>query len=516
MCNETRPPKPSQSTASAHAPGSARQPCPAKKVDVVELIEVVERSTVGAVEGAGPAGVKLKTTTTRPDKNLAAYKQFINIDKDVEGSSKRHPEYARFVELRARVEGSSPLKGKQVKFRYELVAGKDRPADLTGATKEGFGSAGGADTYIGSTDDEGWTGTVTFHLSRYAGDSFKIFAQALDDAGKPAGTEKKIGDYEVWRKFWYQVTRASTHAVPSPSNSITAYKTVLADMIASGEVTYTKADSPARTFYPGWMLRSGGGDAEETVIGGHNSAEFYKKFKAEDDKPVKGHLIICHHQWDPIGESDLHTVDVTQNPSDEITIDLKAWNAGIVKPALSDDLVALGQWSGDGKAGDLTDANILIEKGRGGLNRIKVSLPADAPDPTKTKVTVKLKLRYGKYYAGESNKHHMLIVYRGEEKAFNQVVSHEFGHGFGQTPRPGSEIAPLKKHDKQYDDAYGGVGSHCSTDATLVDDTATTSKKRQKGGTCIMFHQVNPDGCKQLFCPTCEPHLKLQDMSALV
>ncbi|MCC6533905.1 MAG: hypothetical protein IT531_15250 [Burkholderiales bacterium] len=515
MCDCAKPPKPSESSAGASAPGCASQTCPAKKIDLVEFVEVVARSPLGTVEGAGKTSSKLKNTTTRSDKNGGEYKQFINIDKDIEGAPKRHPEYARYVDVRARIEGDGALAGKQVKFRYELTAGKDRPAGLAGSTKEGFGAAGSSDTHIGGTDEEGWTDTVAFYLSQYAGDKFKLFAQALDDAGKPTGAEKQIGSYEVWRKFWYQITRATTHAVPAPSKSITAYNKVFADMLATDEVTFTKASSPANTFYPGWMVRKGGADSDESVIGGHNREEFYKKFKAEADKPVKGHLIICQHQWDPAGESDLHTVEVKKNPSDEITIDLKAGNAGIIKPALTGDLVVLGTWSGTGSNGNLSADNILIEKARGGLNRIKVSLPAGAPDPTKQKVIVKLKLAYGKFYAGESNQHNMLIVYRGEEANYNQVVSHEFGHGFGQTPRPGSETAPLAKHAKQYDNAYGGVGSHCSTDASLVDDTSTSSKKRYTNGTCIMFHQVNPSGCKQVFCAVCEPHLKLRDMSSL-
>ena len=513
MCGGDKPPKPSANGASASPPACTTTECPLKKPHLVELVEVVARSPLGTVIGAGGASGKIATTTTRTDKNGGAWKQYINIGKDVDGSSKRHPEYGRYVEVRARIEGGDSLSGKQIKLRYELTAGKDRPA-LTGAPKEGF--AGGGETLTVSTDAEGWTDATKFFLSQYAGDQFKVFAQLLDDSGKPSGGEKNVVGYEVWRKFWYQITRASTHAVPAPDKSIAAYKAVLADMLAADEVTFTKADSPACTFYPGWMVSQGGPDDEQSVIGGHNRDEFYKKFKAEAGKPVKGHLIICQHQWDPWKvASDLHTAVVTSNPSQELTIDLKAWNAGIVKPALKGDLVALGQWSAGAKSGALTDANILVQKTRTGLNCIKVSLPAEAPDPTKEAVTVKLKFNYGKYYAGESNKHHMLIVYEGDAAGFNQVVSHEFGHGFGQTPRPGKEIAPMVKHPKQYTDEYGGVGSHCSTGTTLVNDTETTSGKRYQGGTCVMFHQVNPGGCKQVFCATCEPYVKLHDMSAL-
>lgn len=207
----------------------------------------------------------------------------------------------------------------------------------------------------------------------------------------------------------------------------------------------------------------------------------------------------------------------------ELTISLPSWNVGVVKPALKGNLVALGEWRSKAPAGHadhnrsgaLSEADILIEKGRSGLSVVKVQLPAGAADPTVHPVEVKLQLAYGKYWAGESNVHQMLIKYDGGDDKFNQVVSHEFGHGFGQTPRLTKQPKPLADHAQQYDDAYGGQGSHCGSDSSEVADSATTSGKRKKDGTCIMFHQVNPTGCKQLFCDTCDPYLRLQDFSAL-
>ncbi|MDE2566191.1 MAG: hypothetical protein KGL50_10410 [Burkholderiales bacterium] len=511
MCGSgEKPPKPSANGAGTCPPGATTQTCPLKKPHLVELIEVVARSPLGTVVGAGAASARLATKTTRKDKNGAAFKQYVNLGKDIDGADQRHPEYGRAVELRARVEGEGALAGIGVDFRCVLHAGPQRPAGLTGTPQEGFGSAGGGSTASATTDAEGWTGTVSFHLSQYAGDQFEVYARLAE-----GGAEKRIGTFEVWRRFWYQVTRANTHAVPAPDKSIAAYQALAAEMLAADEATFTKASAPASTFYPGWMVRAGGGDAEESVIGGHNRSEFYKLYKDEPGKPVKGHLIVCQHQWDPIGSSDLVTAQVASNPSAEIVVDLKAWNAGLVKPALSGSLVALGRWQQGAQSGTLGDDDIQIVKGRSGLNCIKVKLPAGAPDPTQAPVTVKLKLNYGKYYAGESNGHHMLIVYRGEAANFTQVVAHEFGHGFGQTPRPGSEIAPLPPHAHQYDNAHGGQGSHCSTEATEVADATMTSGKRWTNGSCIMFHQVNPGGCKQRFCATCEPHLRLQDMAAL-
>src|SRR5689334_12999383 len=101
--------KPSDPAAcpDANAPaGSPSATCPLakKKVTLVELVEVVTRSTEGVVTGAGSASAKLKTMTDRADKSGDTYKQYINIGKDVEGADKRHPEHDRYIELKARIE----------------------------------------------------------------------------------------------------------------------------------------------------------------------------------------------------------------------------------------------------------------------------------------------------------------------------------------------------------------------------------------------------------------------------
>ena len=519
MCGSSgdRPPPPSANGGGTCPAGSTEQSCPLQKPHLVEVVEVVARSPLGVVVGAGAASGKLATKTTRTDKNGGLFKQFINLDKDIDGADKRHPEYGRAVELRARIEGGGSLAGQTVKFTCTKTDGPDRPTGmtaLTGGAAHGFGSAGGDESATASTDAEGWTGTVEFHLSQYAGDSFEISAQLLE-GGAPAGAVMKIGKYEVWRKFWYQSTHATTHVIAAPAKSVTAYVGVCADMLAAEEATFTTADAPAHTFYPGWMVKTGGGDADESVIGGHNRDSFYPLFKDKPGEPVKGHLIFCQHQWDPAGVSNLVSTAVTTNPSADIVVDLGAWNAGIVKPALSGSLVSSGKWKKGAAEGALSDDDIQIVKGRAGLNVVKVKLPAGAPDPTAGGVTVEFKLAYGKYYAGESNGKHMLIRENGDDKQLTQVIAHEFGHGFGQTPREGTQPAPLVKHPKQYDNAHGGQGSHCSDAATEVVDATMTSGKRWTGGTCIMFHQVNPSGCTQLFCATCRPYLRLREMTGL-
>lgn len=183
-----QPPDPDQPGTKKKDPPSTKK----KKVTLVELVEVVTRSAEGVVAGAADSSSKLKTLVTRSDQNGAAYKQFINLKKDLEGAAKRHPEYENYVEFRARVvcEGV-PLSGHPVKFGYEMTDGPKRPAKLAG---HGFS---GGKTIKAQTDGEGWTSVVRFTLSSYAGDQFTITAEADEDAGNILRT----APYQVWRKF---------------------------------------------------------------------------------------------------------------------------------------------------------------------------------------------------------------------------------------------------------------------------------------------------------------------------
>lgn len=518
-----------------------------QKFKLVELIEVVHRPGLGTVVGAASAATSgVPKNTDRTDKDSANFKQFINLGKEIEGPNKKHPEYGRYVELRARIEWvsgdkSKSLANKKVHWLYEMTphSSAKRPANLDGTQNPGFGSENGSKTLISDTDAAGWTPIVKFYLSQYGGDQFILSTQAdEEEKGVPSGEKMKTGSYIVWRKFWYQMTYAKGKVIQPPDQSINAYKIDAASMLQADEVTYEKTDvaNSDRTFYPEWMVAGGKDTSDSVVIGGHNRDWFYGKFNSEANRPVKGHLILADHQWDPAGTTGLTTIPMDARTM-EAKFDLGAWNAGIVKPALEGDLVAYGKWKVSlskfseffnsigatlgivdeiKREGDLTDTNIRVELGRSGLNTIKVVLPADCPDPKKYPVTVQLKLRYGKYYAGESNVHQMLIVYKtGKDKEFNQVVSHEFGHGFGQTPRPAKQPKGLPNHPKQYTNEHGGVGSHCSTGATLGAVANDAPSGRYAGGTCIMFHQINPTGCKQKFCDDCVPYLRLQNMDKL-
>jgi hypothetical protein len=193
---------------------------------LAEVIEFVKRSTEGSVAGAAAACTSgaYPQLVERTAKDGAAYKQYINLAKDLEGASKVRPEYGRYIELRARIEWASgdksrSLAGKKVHWSYtiEKHSGGKRPDALNGSQKAGFTRANGSDTLVSSTDAAGWTAPVKFYLTQYAGDRFTVFVQAdVDENGKPSGDRRRVGPYAVWRKFWYQITHAAGKSIAAP------------------------------------------------------------------------------------------------------------------------------------------------------------------------------------------------------------------------------------------------------------------------------------------------------------
>lgn len=506
--------------------------CPLEdQIKIVELIEVVTRGPEGVVENPGLKSPKLATVFRRTAKEAGKFQQFINLGKDIEGADKRHPDHDRYIEIKARVEWctgdtSRSLSGKKVHFSYELVKGPKRPVTLKGTEKEGFICAGGNDKEIVVAGNDGWTAPIKFFFSQFGGDEFNLFAQADEkDAGAPSGTITRIAGYQTWRKIWYQRTRATGFAPPAMEVSEAAYKKVFAVLEMDNDLEFKKEEVPVNTFYPEWQAKVGGGDTLVAIIGAHNRSHFYGLFAVKAERPVKAHLIVCEYQWDPAGETPLQTFSLNKKESDELTVTGVTWNSAVVSPALSGDLLVSGTWESEapaghvdyGKTGALTEANILINKPRGNLAGFKIKLPDTAPDPTVKNVRVKLKLRYAKYWGGESNGYQIIVTYKGNKASYDMCVSHELGHSVFQVPRNGTQDKKpesLPNHPKFYTDNRGGQGPHCSFEATSVAD-ASYPDGRFSGGSCIMYHQLNPSGCKQVFCEHCVPYLQLQDITEL-
>lgn len=562
--------------------GTTTAPCPPVYYELIELVEVVSQNSVMKwVKGPAMAtadAATLPSKVERTDKSGANFKQYINLDSDLEGSAKRHPEYGRIIQFRARVKqtngNTDKLAGVTVDFSYTRTDGPARtntgtnpvwalplpppvgtPASQpgpSGTETEGFGNWGGAKTTSASTDDKGWTTTpVSFFCSQYGGDSFEISAKLAPGTSVCASTLplKTAAKYVVWRKFWYQLTHATGYTPPTPTAAKTAYEEVFAEMAAATPKTFEKTDLPAdlqgRTFLKEYMFKVGGSATKDVaVIGAHNKEKFAAMRTVEADHPLKANLIVCEYQCDPKDTTSSKTTTsvfkLDAGKSKTVTLTQGGSGGAIVcKPALEGgaDLVKNGKWStanltvgaAGGASGNITDADIEIESTRGSLLEVKVTLPAAAPIPTSAApVWIKLRLRTAASYLGESfGTGQIMCVYnpaaaagdQGSEADFNDTVTHELGHMWKQTPEPGTQPASMNDHPLQYV-GHQGQGSHCRHGATMSApgpvhwNDASEDEPHPEDGDCVIYHSFST-ACSHKFCETCKPYLQLQDMSSL-
>lgn len=501
-----------------------RPPNPVEnKAVIVEFIEVVERGgRTHVVTGAGRNSEYFQPAVDRPDvlstdAGTDYYKQFINLPKDLEGADHRHPEYHRSITVKARVMlNGQPKAGESVVFTSIVEKGEFRPK-LDALSRESFERATGPANHIATTGSDGWTPNVVFVLSEYAGDAFNLFAKG------PDGKELKIGSYQVWRRFWYQITHFKDSAPPSLTGAQEAYAAVFAEMVPTTikELALTEQTAPKGTFYPAWMAFGGSSTKQVSVIGEHNDKAVLSHYHPEKNKPVKGHLVFCGEIRTPKREPvAAEHFAIHSNPSEVLTLNFAgAPYLALLKPTLTGEpLVIQGKWSSGSRLGPLTDENILIELepgGRNNLKRIRILLPPDAPDPTKYPVSVTLQLRAASGSGGYSKSANMVISMRGGSrtaKSLNNTVTHEFGHGFHQTPTPGKQNPNLPRHPMQYI-PQNSDGPHCRTGATRVTpDENHPEKFNYQGGTCVMFS----GSIEGLFCTTCHPYIRLEGMKKLV
>ena len=534
------------------------EPCPDPEYALVELIEVVERDEEMWVEGPCKAAVdhaRAKSGIARTDAIGSTYRQFINLGQDPEGQPKRRPDYGRKLLFRARVERSDGAKdalgGHKVNFTFARTDGPNRtdpsgePAvwdatDLTGAQREGFNAEGGDKEASASTEADGWTGQVAFHLSQFGGDAFTVTA-TLDKSVRGAAASAPIAStaYQGWRRFWYQLSHATGFAAVQPTAGEAAYAEVFADMSHANTRTFAKADFPAdlqdRTFNREFQFKAGGGTAVVCNIGTGNVDEFYTNPKLmlvkQPDQPLKDIAIACEYQIDPEGTTALLEETLT---SASKTVTLAGGTNGIeivsdppVGPGL--DLVAHGEYATTKTPwtplGTLGEADVTVEQARTTTMDVKITLPAGAPTPTAAApVHVRLQVEGGSSYLGWApSKGGVVAVYVPGTKAedpkseedFNDTVAHEFAHQFNLPPREGTAEPSLKDHPHQYV-GHGGSGSHCRHGATVapgpVDwQDASEDTPVPDDGDCLVYHQYSDD-CAHVFCPICKPHAQLNRM----
>lgn len=538
---------------------------PKIEYDIVEIVEIVDQDKIKWVKGVGMDTAQIEEFVERNDKDGDDFKQYINIEQDIEGKNLRHPEYGRIVILKARIiqkSGPENLSDVKVVFNYEKTHGPNKEnadvwitgKELTGDQKEGFTKPNGEKTKTVKTDTEGWTEPVSFFVSKYGGDKFEIAAElhpGVPGAGKKVKTNVK---YVVWKKFWYQLTYADGFAIKTPTAAEVAFEEVFVEMSNSSKKKFFKIDLPNdlqnRTFYEEYMLKEGGGNSIVATVGSNNKEEFAKKpiFDKDEKKehPIKANVIACNFQCDAKGRTGIKVITLTANDQEVKMPD----DAGpiICKPPIKENtnLVVFGEWSKTKspwkKEGNINDDAIIIDSGRSDTLKIKIDLAKGAtgspPVPTiANPIYVQLSVQTAKDYLGESfGSGQVLCVYQpgttnpeqGSELDYNNTVAHELGHMWNQTPPlNGTVPKSLKDHPLRYE-GHGGQGAHCrdgvkqymrTTGQSGTPGPVDWSDKQQElpeplEGTCIMFGTYSPK-CNNKFCSTCKPYLQLQDMEKI-
>ncbi len=533
------PPLPSEQDASkSKSIGDTKLPCQdgSEKIDTENISEDTVYDIEELVEIVPNKNNKTETlVNNRTDKDDDGnYKQFINLDQKIDG--KTYPENGRKIVFKAKINrksGDGELKGIYVKFSYTKEDGPNKAipdfwytTELTGFLKEGFHriSSNTMEQTV-PTDDNGWTKPVSFFLSTFGGDKFKISVE-LHPSTPGASHKISSHQYVVWRKFWYQLTYYENLDAIIPTNAELAYKKVYAEMIQSSESPEYKfeEDLPAdlinRTIYPEFMLKYGGDELKEVVtVGNNNKYCFTKPPFYHSDIPkketLKANIIVCEYQCDSTETAT--ALWIISAYTQLLTATMAEGDGGsiICSPALkkrkvndagqvvdTGHLVDIGEWDygylrsglvpsnppqiGDYDwyiGGDIPDAGIEIEHGRGSTLEVEINLSEFNPAPPTTitatnPIRIRLKLKSAEDFLGESfGKGQILSVYKpGTPKGqvfsiedFNNTVAHELGHMWNQTPEKFKEPMILKPHPLRFiahDEDGEDCGCHCRHGAT--------------------------------------------------
>lgn len=342
--------------------------------------------------------------------------------------------------------------------------------------------------------------TNSLQVSRVAGDRFRIAAFVLDDVplghwGTSKGYTRKplvSEPIQVWTKLWYQLTHNDATKVPEPSLAVKAYEQVRSELVASSRKRFKKADAPANTYYPRWMLRPKKGDDEVAVIGGHNKDVFMAMLDDDPNEPRKAHVVVCDEQWDPGAPSGVLTVTVPAGLS-RFRVALPQ---NVLKPPLNGGpLVTRSLWfQGVTQKQAITDDWVEIPKDRASTSEIEIVLPVGVASSAGNEITVHFEVETALGpYLGESDGVNILAVYNPKEVAdFSDTIAHEIGHSLNQTPRNGAQPLNAPDHPQQVDH---GQGNHCTDRA------------------CVMYESGPQSVASHRFCDVCRPYLIAEDFS---
>lgn len=488
MTGKGSPPPPSSTPDCTYSKDGTLATCTTKD-DSLKLVELVE---------AYKQGGKWKQSW------VSARRQFINLDDKVDVAND-HPEFGRAVWHKARLEWVSgdktrSLKGKNIFWYAE--ADKANNAMLKKKQKGSFDNAGGGkDKKKSSTDKDGWTKPVPYHLSLYGADKFTVFATL--DSGYKGGM--KAGPYEVWRKFWFKVSEMSDR-----TGMGTAYilpPTVIADLSKGYEKAKIEiSEKGPRGFIPheGNLPPSASNGAPTNAMQKLGKAHFGK----DDLIPFKCHLMTCDYAG---AKTQPKSAKTKMTGSTWTTPDWYfLWPHG---KARSWKLEAKYK---DGKVWkDIPDANLNPQPfpTQPGYQQVEIDFTGGPVAPSaKTPVDVKFKLKCTRQDSfalgwGGGTPHILLCMGLNEDitlpakrdPTMSNTTVHETGHALGLV-----NMLPTK------------AGAHNAFETKVKKNK---SHCNEPAGNCVMHWQVvapYPTTFHSTGGKGCNEHLRTQDFSRKV
>jgi len=389
------------------------------------------------------------------------------------------------------------------------------------------------------TDVNGSAECKELALSRLGGDKFRIgayidqdahLAKYVDDHAELKKKKPSLSDeLQVWRKAFIQISRNKTSVLQARDSTVAAFESAYTLVREVDETQYDPSTIAGLVEHPKWQFESGDASGKKIIcVGDHNKTKFHGLMKAATAATTpKAHLIMCDAQWDPEAGSE-QNFNLTKR---EQSVNYKnaAGNSysGVFDPPLKGgSLLKKGEFEwNDGTILHKGNVTVEVQQARTHYSEVRIKIPATCPatcacgggtamapsGAKKAKATIRLEGSSGPW-AGESGHKgspHCLIVVDSNSAAFNNTISHELGHMFGQVREVANWLG-LPKHPDQYT-RRGGQGSHCKKgaheSATEVDEIG---QKTYEGGTCIMYGTAVGN---LTFCHNCQAELRVRDMS---
>lgn len=434
-------------------------------------------------------------------------------------------------------------------------------------------SLGGDETTVAEslTDDQG-VAKIKVKLGWFGGNKYRVIASLCSKPTHPSAKAKKSDEFEVWRKHYFQLSYLKDIAIHSRNKAIASFEKVFLASDEYDEKKFEKKDiDNDKHFRPLWQCKpnSNSNDAK-LIVGTHNVNQFKRFYvNPSQDRQPKSHVIFCDYQCDakntPATEWMSARFFGKGTPIEKV---VKAKATGVADhlvcifnpPLQGGDLIVDSSWkhsAWDAKSnnwvvkhkGVLQDNSVEIRSNRASNRDVVIKAPtagkclggaggcpcggaATSPVFNATNVIdvwVSIKAADGTYLGWAPSKPHAVVVNFMNSDDCNDVINHEIGHLFGQTPTAGDATNAIPAHPKEYQQR-GGSGSHCAEGATFtanlgaspqLDPTKAGELDAQgrasgtySGGTCIMFGIGNAG--KREFCTHCAMCLRAMDLSAFV